>query len=47
MPDYSGFPFFPVEFDKQGKIHDPAQPAALDVHLAKGGTTDLIVFSHG
>ena len=47
MTEFSGFPFFPVEFDKRGKIHDPAQPAALDAHLAKGATTDLIVFSHG
>ena len=47
MADLSGFPFFPVEFDKQGKIFDPAQPAALDAHLAADGATDLIVFSHG
>jgi hypothetical protein len=47
MAEYSGFPFFPVEFDKNGKVHDPAQAAALDAHLAKGATTDLIVFSHG
>jgi hypothetical protein len=47
MAELSGFPFFPVEFDKEGHMHDAAQLAALEAYLAQGGTTDLVVISHG
>jgi hypothetical protein len=47
MSDLSGFPYFPVEFNKEGILHDATQIAALKTHLAEGATTDLVVISHG
>jgi hypothetical protein len=47
MQSLKGFPYFEVEFNKQGKSADPAQVKALTDFLAKGGTTDLFVISHG
>jgi hypothetical protein len=47
MTELSGFPFFPVEFDKEGNTHDSAQIAEVEAHLAQGETTDLVVISHG
>ena len=43
----SGFPYFEVEFDKNGGVHDPAQVKELLGFLGQGGTTDLFVVSHG
>lgn len=46
MPDFAGFPFCEVRFDKDGKVKDPAQ--ANDVlAMIDTGLTDLIVISHG
>ena len=43
----SGFPYFEVEFDKNGGVHDPAQVKELLGSVGQGGTTDLFVLSHG
>ena len=42
----SQFPFFPVEFDKSAKLVKSQQVDDLKAAL-RGGTTDLIVISHG
>jgi hypothetical protein len=47
MPDLNGFPYFEVEFNKQGEVHDQNQAKALTDFLAAGGTSDLFVISHG
>ncbi|MDQ3000229.1 MAG: hypothetical protein M3Y08_03035 [Fibrobacterota bacterium] len=43
----SGFPYFEVEFDKEGEPSDPKQAKALKASLKPGEPTDLIVISHG
>lgn len=47
MGALSGFPYFEIEFDKDGAASDPAQSKALKAALQPGDTTDLIVISHG
>ena len=47
MPEFFGFPYFEVEFNKKGQSSDPAQVRALTKFLADGKTTDLFVISHG
>lgn len=47
MSDLNGFPYFEVEFNKQGEVHDPGQVDKLMEFLAAGGTSDLFVISHG
>lgn len=47
MTDLKGFPYFEVEFNKQGKSSDADQVKALTDFLAQGDTTDLFVISHG
>lgn len=47
MEQLSGFPFFPVEFDKAGKPVKLRQIEALKNDLRNGETSDLIVISHG
>ena len=48
MAALSGFPYFEVEFTKEGTISDPGQAAALSQGAGPGsGVTDLIVISHG
>lgn len=43
----SGFPYFEVEFSKDGEVHDPDQVKALRNALKPGDPTDLLVISHG
>jgi hypothetical protein len=43
----SGFPYFEIEFDKEGAPADPAQIKALKAALKPGEPTDLVVISHG
>ena len=43
----SGFPYFEIEFDKEGAPADPKQAEALKAALKPGDPTDLIVISHG
>ena len=47
MKKIPGFPYFPVQFDKTGAIHDPAEVQALERHLVEASPTDLLVLSHG
>src|SRR5262245_29261609 len=47
MSPIDGFPYFPIEFDKNGKAAKPAQVEKLGSHLKASGTTYLIVLSHG
>ena len=43
----SGFPYFEVEFDKEGVLADPNQAKAAKAALMPNDPTDLIVLSHG
>ncbi|MBO2011686.1 hypothetical protein [Hymenobacter negativus] len=47
MDNLQGFPYFPVEFAKDGSPAQPAQVDALLDGLKAQPTTDLIVLSHG
>lgn len=47
MQNLSGFPYFEVEFNKQGAAHDQDQVKALTDFLATGSASDLFVISHG
>lgn len=47
MEHLSGFPFFPVEFDKTAKPVKPQQIDDLKTALGDGAFTDLLVISHG
>lgn len=47
MQNLKGFPYFEVEFDKNGAVHDRNQAKALMDFLKEGRTSDLFVISHG
>lgn len=47
MPKVCGFEVFEVEFDRNGKVYDAKQVETLIDGVAKTGTTDLVVMSHG
>lgn len=47
MAELSGFPYFEVQFDKKGQVHDPSEVAKILDFLAQGDTTDLFAISHG
>ncbi|HXV43016.1 MAG TPA: hypothetical protein VEC96_08125 [Anaerolineae bacterium] len=47
MQNLKGFPYFEVEFNKEGQAHDQTQVKALTDFLAQGDTSDLFVISHG
>jgi ribosomal protein L12E/L44/L45/RPP1/RPP2 len=47
MQTVSGFPYFEVEFTKDGAVSDPAQVAALHDCVVQSGPSDLLVISHG
>jgi hypothetical protein len=47
MKTVSGFPYFEVQFTKDGKVFDPAEEAALCDYLKAPNASDLIVISHG
>ena len=47
MTELSGFPYYEVQFTKEGAAHDPAEGAALSQPLADGPATDLVVLAHG
>lgn len=48
MAELSGFPYFEVQFDKEGDAVDPAEADALLAHLQDDPKpTDLVVISHG
>jgi hypothetical protein len=47
MGEVKGFPYFEVEFDKKGRVHDDDQVAALERFVVRDEPTDLLVLSHG
>lgn len=47
MGEIAGIPFFEVRFNKKAAIDSQGNAGDLKDHLAQGGTTDLIVISHG
>lgn len=47
MATVANFPYFEIEFNKDGEVHDPGQVKALKAALKPGDPTDLLVISHG
>ena len=47
MNDLKGFPYFEVEFKKNGTVHKTDQVKALTDFIAADKSTDLFVISHG
>jgi len=47
MQNLHGFPYFEVQFNKQGEVNDAGQVKELTGFLAPGATSDLFVISHG
>jgi hypothetical protein len=47
MADVAGFPYFEVQFNKAGALHEEAEVAALLGFLDRNEVTDLFVLSHG
>jgi len=47
MQNLKGFPYFEVEFNKDGTVHDQNQTKALMDFLGQGSVSDLFVISHG
>lgn len=47
MPDLWNFPYFELEFNKQGNIVDPQEVQQALKGIVQAGTTDLLVMSHG
>jgi hypothetical protein len=45
MTEIAGFPYFEVQFTKQGIVHEEAEVNALIDNV--GGATDLVVLAHG
>ena len=47
METLQGYPYFAIEFTKDGQVSDPAQVANLLAGLRAAAPTDLLVLSHG
>ena len=47
MKTVSGFPYFEVQFTKDGAVNDAAEVAALHDFLAQKTASDLLLISHG
>ncbi len=47
MKPIADFPFFPLSFDKDGKLTDDTQLTALEQHVAAEGDTDVVFIAHG
>lgn len=47
MADVAGFAYFELQFDKEGRVFDPAELQRAVAGIGPGGVTDLIVVSHG
>ncbi|WP_223649389.1 hypothetical protein [Hymenobacter psoromatis] len=47
METLQGYPYFPLEFTKDGQVSNPAQQTALLAGLRQAAPTDLLVLSHG
>ena len=47
MQTISGFPYFEVQFNKEGGIHNEDEVTQILNFLSEGEITDLFVISHG
>jgi hypothetical protein len=47
MQDVNGFPYFEVQFNKEGAVHDEREIADLTDFLTQGKASDVFVISHG
>ena len=47
MNTVAGFPYFEVEFTRDGAVYKPEEATALQTYVAQGGATDVIAISHG
>jgi alpha/beta hydrolase fold len=47
MAEVAGFPYFELQFNKEGKIFDPNELQQAVTSISRGGITDLFVISHG
>ncbi len=47
MQRLAEFPYFEVQFDRDGQVHDRAEVSALIDFLDQGTVTDLFVMAHG
>lgn len=47
MAEVAGFPYFELQFDKQGKVFDPNELQQAVSSIGQGAFTDLFVISHG
>jgi alpha/beta hydrolase fold len=47
MAEVAGFPYFELQFDKQGRVFDPDELQQAVTFLGQGVITDLFVISHG
>ena len=47
MTELAGFPYYEVQFTKEGTAHDATEVAALTQPIADGQATDLVVLAHG
>ena len=47
MADIAGFPYFEVQFTKQGKLFEPAEKQALLDAVRGGALDELFVVAHG
>ena len=47
MADIAGFPYFEVEFDKNGALVRAVSPEQLDTFIGNHSASDLLVISHG
>lgn len=47
MAEVAGFPYFELQFDKQGRVFDTDELEQATAGIAGGSFTDLVVVSHG
>lgn len=47
MTELSGFPYQEIQFDKKGRLVDPAEVGAADDMITGRQVTDLLILSHG
>lgn len=47
MTQIHGFDYFPLSFDRNGTLSDPAQYSALESHAKQNGVTDVLFIAHG
>jgi hypothetical protein len=47
MAEVAGFPYFELQFNKEGKMFDPNELQQAVTSISRGGITDLFVISHG